>query len=216
MSFSKSWPVFSLIFGLFGTEASATPLKVSDLGRIQKSITKTESEFLTVDFEQEKKGLRDKTWTRKGQAQFAKSGKFVWTLLTPTKDVNLYDGKDFYKFDPETNSAVRYAPTGKHATELRQIIDLVLNFDTLLKHYDFVSGDEQDGTVQIDLRPKNAQMNLTAASLTVDKKLGYIGMLKLNLADKTSLTYHFKNPDRAKLKDDTFALAPGVKVKDGN
>jgi len=84
----------------------------------------------------------------------AKPNKFRWTLEAPTAQSKIFDGKDFLEYDKGSNSAIRYSPTGPQAYDLRQIVDVVLNFDSLLKRYDLVKADQDGDMIKIELKPK--------------------------------------------------------------
>ncbi len=192
--------------------ASAKYLTVDELREIQAKMKS--SDALTVDFVQTKfSGLRGKSTKREGQAIFVKPNLFKWMLQTPTKEFKIYDGKSFYDFSPDNNTARRYAPNGTQSQELRQMIDLVLNFDTLLKRYDLVSAEESGDLIKIQLKPKVAS-DIAGIELHLAKKEEFISFLKMDLTNKNSLTHEFKNPSRANVADSIFVLPPSVKITD--
>jgi chaperone LolA len=202
-----------LLFGL-PFQATAKDLTEAELREIQSKIKSSDS--LTVDFAQTKiSGLRGKKTTRHGRAQFVKPTLFRWMLETPTKEYKIYDGKDLYDFDPVHNTAAKYSPTGPKAYELKQIVDLVLNFDSLLKRYDLVKASEDGDLVSIELKPKTSG-DITAIDLKVSQKDAFITYLKLALSNKTQLVHEFKNPSHQVISDEAFRLPKGVKVTDTN
>lgn len=204
----------TLLLASWAGFAQAKDLSADELREIQSKIKGSDS--LTVDFVQTKiSGLRGKKTTREGKAQFVKPSHFRWMLETPTREYKIYDGKDLYDFDPTANTAARYSPTGPKAHELKQIVDLVLNFDSLLKRYDLVKASEDGDLVTIELKPKTPG-DIVAIELKVSQKDAYITYLKFDLNNKTQLIHDFKNANTKPILDDAFQLPKGVKVTDTN
>lgn len=199
---------------LQGTSANAKELSLDELRAIQASMKATN--HLTVDFTQTNyKALRQRSHTREGKAQFSQPDKFKWMLGKPTIEYKIYDGKDFYDYNPSTNSALRYSPTGPRAYELRQIVDLVMNFDSLLKRYELVSAHKEGDLVKIKLTPK-ASGEITAIDLHLSVSQSYIPYLKMTMRGGNSLTHEFKNPNRQEIPAATYALPKGVKISSSN
>lgn len=208
----------ALIIGLtslsFSATAVAKELTTDDVRALQSSIKASES--LSVDFTQTTtKALRGTKVVRKGKAAFARPNKFKWMLEAPANEQKIYDGKFFYDYTPATKSAAKLSPTGPQAHELNGIVDLILNFDTLLKRYDMVKAEENGDEVRIELKPKTGN-EVTAVELKLTKKDPYITFLKMDLKGGNTQTHQFTNPSRAALPADTFKLPEGVKVTDSN
>lgn len=194
--------------------ALAKDLSVDELRDIQSKIKSSDS--LTVDFVQTKvSGLRGKKTVREGKAQFVKPSNFKWMLETPTREYKIYDGKNLYDFDPVAKTAARYSPTGPKQHELKQIVDLVLNFDTLLKRYDFVKASEDGDLVSVELKPKTPG-DIVGIQLKLGQKDSFITYMKFDLSNKTQLIHDFKNPSTKAIAADVFDLPKGVKVTDTN
>jgi len=134
-------------------------------------------------------------------------------VLKKPLEEKIFDGKYFYDYDPQTNSASRYQPNGPKAYALRQVVDLVLNFDSLLKRYELVSAKQEGDTVSVALKPKEAS-DLDSVELNLSEKNLLITSLKLNLKGGDSLAINFTNVDRKLLSADSFVLPKGVKVTD--
>lgn len=195
---------------LLTSPAVAKEITVDELRAVQGKLKAHDN--LSVDFVQSSfKTMRKKTTKREGKALFSKSGKFKWMLETPTKEYKIYDGKDFYDYDPASKSAAKYSPTGPRSYELRQIVDLVLNFDTLLKRYDLKKAEQDGDTVKIVIAPKT-DTEITTVDLHLDTKDGYISFLKLNMKNGNHLAHDFKSPSTKELPADAFTLPKGVKV----
>lgn len=203
-----------LLTVLLASPAVAKDLTVDELRDIQSKMKGSDS--LAVDFLQTKiSGLRGKKTTREGKALFVKPASFKWMLETPVKEYKIYDGKNLYDFDPTANTAARYSPTGPKQHELKQIVDLVLNFDTLLKRYDLVKASEDGDLVKVELKPK-ALGDITAVELTLSKKDAVVTSMKFDLGNKNQLIHEFKNPSTKAISAEVFELPKGVKVTDTN
>lgn len=205
--------LISLVLG--APFALSKDLTATELKELQTKMQ--QSDALTVDFLQTSyTALRGKSRQRRGRAQFSKEGKFKWMLETPMKEYKIYDGTNFYDFSPDANSAVRYAQAGDHASELKQIVDLVLNMDTLLKKYELVEAKDFGDSVHVRLRPKDAATDLVLVELIMDLKKSYISSLKFDLRNKNTLTHEFSKPNREPLPAGTFSIPQGVKITDSH
>ena len=201
-------------FALFSSVGLAKELSLDEVRAIQSKMKATES--LQVDFTQTSYvKLRDKSVKREGKAAFAKPDKFRWTLEAPTTQSKIFDGKDFLDYDKGSNSALRYSPTGPQAYDLRQIVDVVLNFDSLLKRYDLVKAEQDGDMVKIDLKPKTDQA-VASVAIHVSTKDSFISFLKLTMKGGNSIAQEFRNPKRGAVPGDTFVLPKTVKISDSN
>lgn len=188
-------------------------LNIDQVRALQSNIKETE--HLSVDFVQTRfTALRGKTIKRDGKAQFSRPNLFRWRLENPTKEL-IFDGKAFFEFDPTTQSAAKYAASGANARELSQIVDLVLNFDSLLKRYDLVSAEDLGTQVKILLKPKNEQ-EIKAVELHYNKTSDFVSYVALELANGNKLTHEFASPQRKAISSKTYTLPEGVKVTDTN
>jgi outer membrane lipoprotein-sorting protein len=196
------------------TPAFAKELSADEVRAVQSKMQA--SDYLTVDFVQKShKAMRNSNTVRNGKAVFARPNKFKWMLETPTPIYMIYDGKAFYDYSVADKAAKRYSMTGPTSDELRNIVDLVLNFDNLLKRYDLEKAEQIGEEVKIQLKPKVASQ-LTAVELRLSVKDAYITYLKMSQKNKNSLIHEFSNPSHKPVSDDTFQLPQGVKVTDSN
>jgi len=169
---------------------------------------------LTLDFVQSKfKPNQKRTITRKGQAVFKKPDRFIWKLETPTRDYNLYDGKAFYTYLPDDKSAVKYSFTGPQSYQLRQVVDLVLNFEALLKRYDLVKAEQIGDDIKVELKPKTVG-DIDSIDLGFSEKNSHIIYLKMTMANKLVLSHDFSNPVFKDVPDSAFSIPAGVRVTD--
>lgn len=201
----------SIVVFATATLVTAKDLTDEDLRAFQAKMKTISS--LSVDFTQDSfSKLRGKTVKREGHAEFAAPNSFRWVLKKPLEE-KVFDGKYFYDYDPQSNSASRYQPNGPKAYALRQVVDLVLNFDSLLKRYELVSAKQEGDSVSVELKPKEAS-DLASVELHLSEKNLLITFLKLNLKGGDSLAIDFSNVDRRPLSNDAFTLPKGVKVTD--
>jgi chaperone LolA len=202
------------VLALTSSPLYAKALSVAELRQIQSTMKAYDS--LTVDFVQSRySDVRKKSSRREGRAQFAKPNLFRWMLETPKREYKIFDGKSFYDFDPETNTAKRYATSGEQSHELNQMIDLILNFDSLLKRYDVVTAEAVGDLIKIHLKPKAAG-DVSGIELHFAQKEQFVSFLKMELRNKNALTHEFKNPSHAAIPETAFALPKGVKASDNN
>ncbi len=213
MRFKLSLSFCLLAFTLMAPVGLGKTITATELRDLQSKMQQSDS--LSLDFTQTSfTALRGKSRQRRGRAQFAKSGKFLWMLETPVKEYKIYDGKNFYDYSPDSNSAVRYSQAGEHATELKQIVDLVLNFDSLLKKYDLIKAEDFGDTINVQIKPKDPATELTQVELILDVKQSFISNLKFSLRNKNTLSHEFSKPTRTAIPDSTFTLPPSVKISD--
>lgn len=193
----------------FGKEVTAD--RVRELQSKMKS-----GDTLSVDMVQTSfTALRNKTTVRTGKAVFTTPSKFKWMLETPIQEYKIYDGKYFYDYAPGTKSANRYSPMGPSTDDLKGIVDLILNFDTLLKRYDLVKADETADEVKIELKPKTSS-DINGVELRLSIKDSYITYVRMDLKGKNTLTHEFSHPSRKAVPASTFELPVGVKVTESN
>lgn len=195
----------------------AAELTLAELRTIQEQMKSYD--VLTVDFTQKTETplskVRGKAPRREGHAVLTKPDRFKWMLETPTKDYKLYDGTYFYELDPDSNTAKRYSLTGPQSYEIRQVVDMVMNFDTLLRRYDLKKAERDGDVVNVYLTPKSVQ-EITEIQLHVSVKDSFVSYLKWETKAKTTMTLEFRNPVRKHVPDSFYVLPAGVKVTDSN
>lgn len=204
---------FILVF-LIGLSTPSIAAEIS-LDQLRAKQAKLKSfDALTLDFVQlKKKPVQNRTLKRIGVAIFAKPDRFVWRLETPLKEYKIYDGKDYYDYSPDEKAAVKYRPTGPQSYQLRQIVDLVLNFDSLLKRYDLVKAEQDGDDIKVTLKPKT-DGEVVSIELGFSEKKSHITFLNMILSNKTELSHEFTNPRFAPIKPNEFGIPAGVKITD--
>lgn len=201
--------LFSLSF-----TGQAAELTLEQLRAKQSKLKSFES--MTIDFVQTKikPNQKNRKLTRKGQAVFKKPERFVWKLETPTKEYNLYDGKAFYTYHPDEKTAVKYSFTGPETYQLTQVVDLVLNFEALLKRYDLGKAEQVGDDIKVHLIPKTVG-DVASIDLGFSEKNAHITFLKMTMANKLVLSHDFSNPVFTNVPDTAFDIPAGVKVSQG-
>lgn len=204
---------FFLLFVIFlSLEASlcyAKQLKSEDIRKIQEKI-KAFSD-LQVEFNQKTyRALRKRTSKSNGRAFFSKPNKFRWILEEPKRDEWIFDGKELNHFFPARKEAISYSANINKGKDFRQIVDLVLNFDTLLKKYDIKSAEQIGEIVKIHLIPKN-KGEILSADLSLDLKKNYISQLQLNFKQGNHTKLEFLNPVKKSIPASTFSVPAGIK-----
>jgi outer membrane lipoprotein-sorting protein len=203
--------LLSLVLFSVSFTAEAAELTLEQLRAKQAKLKSFES--MTIDFVQTKTKSNGKTLTRKGQAIFKKPERFFWKLETPIKEYNLYDGKSFYTYLPDEKSAVKYRFTGPQSYQLRQIVDLVLNFEALLKRYDLAKAEQLGDDIKVLLKPKTVG-DVASIDLGFSEKNAHITYLKMTMADKLILAHNFSNPIFTNVPDTAFDIPVGVRVSE--
>jgi outer membrane lipoprotein-sorting protein len=190
------------------------PLSLQEINKLQKDLNS--GKHLSVEFEQIKYShTRKKKRSQMGRAKFTQPDKFRWTLLGPNGIERIYDGKTLYSYDVEMKVATKYNPKGSTADELRSIVNVVLNLDSLLKRYRITSSSRLGDLVTLNLEPQGSE-NITASTiqLKVDTVKNYITYLKLDFTSKNYLEILFHSPSRAPNQDSDFQPPKGVKIVD--
>lgn len=192
--------------------ASSDSLSEADLKAYQEKISG--SDFLSVDFTQSRyTSLRQKIRKSQGTARFSKPDKFRWRLETPIPDQWIFNGKTLYNYNPATKQAIKYSTGGK-ADQLTEVVDLVMNFDTLLKRYSLESAKRVNDQIQVVLKPKGST-DITRVDLQIDEKKNYVSSLKMYLGNGNYTALDFLNPIRTKIDESEYSLPSGVTVTEG-
>ncbi|TWW10351.1 hypothetical protein E3A20_06880 [Planctomyces bekefii] len=193
----------------------AKPLSADEVRDLQAKMKS--SDFLTVDMVQTRVSTfrGEKKSVRTGKAIFAKPDRFKWMLETPVQEYKIFDGKACYDYRPAEKSAQKYTATGPVFHDLMSIVDLVQNFDSLLKRYELIKAESDEGVVTVDLKPK-LEGEVVGVTLKLSLKDSYMTYLRMDLKRKNSLTHEFSNPVRAAVPADAFKIPDGVKITDSN
>jgi outer membrane lipoprotein-sorting protein len=171
---------------------------------------------LTVDFVQYKSvKIRPKQRTKViGRGVFAKPSKFKWTIIEPKADSLIFDGQKLFSIQEDKKTATSFSADADRAQEIREVIDLVLDFDSLLGRYDVAEATKESNKVNLLLNPKKPGA-LTNLNVRVDAATAMVEMVKMTFTNKNTSEFEFSNPDRSALPKDAFALPAGYKIIPG-
>ena len=95
--------------------------------------------------------------------------------------------------------------------ELRNIVDMVLNFDELLKRFKIIKATQTDHQIDITLTPLTSR-DIKSAELRLDTKQGYMESIRLHLGSGNHTTIEFSSPKKSAIPDSTYQVPKGTKV----
>jgi outer membrane lipoprotein-sorting protein len=194
------------------TLASAEILSVEDLKAIQQKMRAADS--LQADFKQVRfSSLRKKSTESNGYAVFAKPDKFRWSILKPISEEWLFDGTSLFNVKPDRKVALKYVSANDKAKELRDLVDLILNFDTLLSRYTLRRAELVRDKLLVILTP-NSSSEIDEVEMTIFPEKSYVSEIKLSFRNKNSLSYLFAEPSKKPLAPNAFELEKTVKITD--
>lgn len=190
-------------------------LSLKEVWAYQKSMDTPPA--MSFDFNEELyRNVRKKTIHKKGSVYAIKPDKFKWQVGS---NIWLYDGKDLLQYNKEEKYAVRYSSKLGKSKELRQLVDMITNFEALLKSYNFEGAFEKEKEIIIKLKPKGASeieaLEVTL-SLTMFSKKKKTSMKKLVLffADKNITRFKFSNRKEEKVELKRLSPPKGTKITD--
>lgn len=187
-------------------------LTLNELKSIQEKLQNFK--FLNLDFEQTVyKKMRNKTFKTRGEASFRKKpASFHWKFKDDIKEEWIYDGETLYHYFPEKNYAQRYKSGAAKGKNLREVVDMVVNFESLLKRYRVDSATQKKELVTAELFPKKKE-EITRLVLKLDLEKKFIRGVKMEFDGGNYSVFVFSNPQRKQRKGD-FALSHKVKITD--
>lgn len=193
---------------------AAETLSTDELRDLQQKMKKASQ--LSVDFNQTKtNSLRpNKPSHSVGKASFAKPAKFRWELTKPAADTLIYDGTSLYSVKASDKTATRYDAKGERSQEIREVVDMVLDFDALLGRYNMVESVKDGQKIKISLKPKTTNL-VTAVEVRVDAATATVQGIKMTFANKNTSEFEFSNPDRRAVAPTTFNVPKEYRVIDG-
>lgn len=200
---------------LFGSGVSfGKDVPKEKIAAVQNELKK--NTYLTVDFEIDTfSALRQKHRISKGLAYFQKPGSFRWVYKEPHNTELIYDGNSLLSYIPNENRADRLRVSSGHGDDIRQIVNMVMNLEELLKRYDLEKAEMDDNYLNLVIAPKsNKKVDIYKGHLTIDTKNNFIEVVKLYTDKDNYKKYEFQNPRRNKIDPKIFALDSKVKVTD--
>lgn len=198
---------------LLNTTQTEPVLKV-DLPELRKIQLKLQSyNFLSLNFEQTIfKKLRKKTLKNNGEVYFKKPDSFRWKFTKTDQEEWIYDGQTLLHYFPKSSKAYRYKSYAAKGKNLKEIVNIVLDFDSLLKRYNVTSSDRDKNIVSLSLSPKETG-EITQVQLTLDVDKNFIRKIVLDFDGGNQSSFVFSTPNRQEKKD-AFSLSSKVKILD--
>lgn len=157
--------------------------------------------------------LRKRTSTVLGLAYFSRPKRFRWIVQEPDSNEWIFDGNDLYFDDLKRKQGTRYHADTAQARELRQVVDLIVDFAGVGKNYTAHDAKKTAAALEFKLTPVKSS-NVIELEVEIDRKQNYLKKLKLLFEGKNSSTFYF---DQFKTYDSspvTFAPYSGIKVMD--
>lgn len=186
-------------------------LSVEELRKIQSQLQNYQT--LSLDFNQTVyKKLRNKTLDNKGDVYFKKPQSFRWSFSNAQREEWIYDGDSLLHYFPKKGYAHRYKAYAAKGKNLREIVSMVLDFDSLLTRYNVSSAFQQGKKVELSLKPKErGEIERVEINLDLDKN--FIQSVKLNFEGGNYSFFVFSNP-RYLASEQGFTVPPKVKISE--
>jgi outer membrane lipoprotein-sorting protein len=193
----------------------ADTLSKQDLKDLQTKMSQRQD--LALSFEQVRvSNLRpNKPSVSKGHALFQKPAKFRWETITPKPDVVAFDGVNLVNFKPGDMTATRYKADGDRAKEIREVIDFVMDFDSLLKRYKIVSSTKSASGIVLKMSPSVKDSAITSLDISLDAKEALVTGVKMTFQNKNTTEFRFSAPTFTQADRQMFGAPAGVKIIDG-
>ena len=189
-------------------------LSTEELRDVQSKLSSRKN--LRVDFLQLRtSALRPKKPSKSsGKAIFAKPARFRWEIEKPQADILIFDGKNLYSFKPTDKAATRFSTQGERTSEIKEVIDFVMDFDSLLKRYQIVKSVRLNKDIILTLNPKQPGA-VSVIDINVDNKNYYVRSLKMSFANKNTSEFIFSNPSSEDMPGTSFEVPSSMKIVEG-
>ena len=209
-------------------------LTVDEVKNIQRLLVK--SQALSLNFEQKTyRSLRKKEQYHFGQIYLVGTGKFYWQVEPLSKsssktkqkkgavkqkrkkDILIFDGNALFSFSEGSSYAIQYPATNSKGLELKQLVDMIMNFDSLLERYVIQEASQNKRDVSLTLIPKGKtetkKVKLVVELVDAGKvKSTKIKDLTLYFENDNYSTFKFSNHKEEKVDLSRLVLPKGLKV----
>lgn len=190
-------------------ESNSLKVSVQELRKIQKDLQSYK--YLALNFQQSVyKKLRNKVIKNNGEVYFKKPSSFHWKFTKVDQEEWIYDGQTLMHFFPKKNEAYRYKAQATKGKNLREIVDIILNFDRLLERYTVFSSERKNNNVYLKLVPKE-RGEISQVELSLNTKANYMNEVILSFEGGNKSTFSFSNPRNKEVKS-SFLLPPKIKI----
>ena len=159
---------------------------------------------------------RKKTITKKGSAYIIKPNKFFWKAGMQTW---IYDGKDLISHTEGDKHALRYSSKIGKSKELRSLVDMMTNLDSLLTQHTLKEAYEEKDKIQIKLEGKK-NSDVESLEMTLEKKsekkkeILFLKKLSLAYKDGNKTSFDFKEVKEEEKDPKKLSLAKEIKIID--
>ncbi len=215
--------LLALLIGSLMLPATASTLAQAQAGDdLSKKHGKifTSLENLTVQFSQTSyRKLRNKTTSRKGMAAFAKPGKFYWAFqdLKSGNEEYFYDGTKLSFFKHRENTVTHYGKKSGLASELDDVVSLVLDTRNLLSTYEPRNVASEKGITTFDLVPKKGKKtDIKGIAVQVSESQKYIRHVKIEYDNGNFTLFEFSNPKKDAIPAQRFIFSNPGSVKENH
>ena len=207
----KWFSLFALFFSSLSSGMTMDELK-SLAGKIKSH------EYLSLDFTQQAyRAIRDRTSTIKGVAQFKAPAKFRWNIVHPLKDEWRYNGASLFHVVPEQNILAECGPEDGKGKELREIIQIVTDFNMLIQKYDISKAEKKKNLVYLTLKPRSpVGIDYLTVEYHTEKRhvtnLGIYFDKERSTAKQNYSIFNFTNPRSESIPEALFTKPKGKKA----
>lgn len=165
--------------------------------------------YLSLDYTLSKKRkLRNKVVKSKGRAYFAQPSRFRW--IKNNSEI-IFDGENIFNYSPKENSATQLNLGKGEGGQIKQLVNLILNFDQLLGVYDITEYKEDKSGISAKLIPKEKEIDVKHVLITVDPKSKLLTTIYIQF-DNTFSKYEFANHKTEKFADSIFSIPKSVTI----
>lgn len=156
-------------------------------------------DHVSLDFTQTVyKKLRNRSLDRNGTAHFSKPNMFRWNFTSAKlgNEEFYYNGKVLTHFREAEKTVTNYNTNIGLAKELNEVVNLVLQPQTLYKRYDVIPSEKAKGKTQptITLKPKAPGTDIRSIEVGINEAKKYVSMIKIEYLDGNYTKFGFKNP----------------------
>jgi hypothetical protein len=194
-------------------------LTLNEVSSYAESINST-AKAMTINFQEELyRDARKVTLFKTGYAYFIKPDMFRWEVSPAkqnnAKEVWIFDGKDLFQHNTKEKYATRYSSKLGKNQQLRELVDIIINFKALLSKYRFDGAKKEDELIHVKLTPKQKSeivfLEITLQTTDKNKKIFMQG-LTLHFEDKNRTHFKFEPPQESKEDKNRLSLGKDIKI----
>jgi outer membrane lipoprotein-sorting protein len=196
-----------------GTEQATKPSSEleKEHAKLFSSVQTIEMDFVQTMY----RSLRKNKIERRGHAIFAKPSNFFWSFHDKNnmKENFYYNGKKLSHYIQKDNTVTHYPTHSPVSQDLEQVVELVLDAQTLFKRYDATNVKTGPEFTEVTLVPKGAHHTpIKSIDVKVSATKKYIQEVKINYEEGNYTHFSFLNPKVGPVKPETFIFSNPGKV----